>query len=86
MHALVKKVDAHGAVKNLNKKSNSRAAKSGLKKVHDEATIEGVRHHAENLPKWGTMKRSRVLSLNRCTLCRVLKIDLSKYPYHIQTM
>ena len=39
VHAWVKKFDAHGTVKNLNKKSNSRAAQSGLKKVHDEATI-----------------------------------------------
>ena len=51
VHAWVNKFDAHGTVKNLNKKSNIRAAQSGLKKVHDKATIEGVRHDAENSPK-----------------------------------
>ena len=64
----MKKIDAHGTVKNLNKKSNSRAAQSGLKKVHDEAKIEGVRHHAENSPKRGTRNKSRILSLSRRTL------------------
>ena len=43
VHAWVIKTDAHGTVKNLNIKSNSRAARSGLKKVRDEATIEKVR-------------------------------------------
>ena len=85
-HAWLKKFDAHWTVKNLNKKSNSRAAQSGLKKVHDEATIEGVRHDAENSPKRGIRNRSRVLSLSRRTPRRVLRIDLGKYSYHIQTM
>ena len=80
MHAWVKIIDTHGTVKNLNKKSNSRAAQSGLKKVHDEATIEEVRHHDENLPKRGTKNRSRLLSLSRrtTTLRRALRIDLGK--------
>ena len=86
VHTWVKKFDAHGTVKNLNKKSNSRATQSGLKKVHGEATIEGVRHDAENLPKRGTRNRLRVLSLSRCALRRVLRINLGKYPYHTQTM
>ena len=42
-HAWVIKTDAHGTVKKLNIKSNSGAARSGLKKVSDEATIERVR-------------------------------------------
>ena len=37
------KIDAHGTVKNLSMKLNSRAARSRLRKVRDEATIERVR-------------------------------------------
>ena len=68
------KIDAHGTVKNLNKKSNSRAAQPGLKKVHDEATLEGVRHDAENSPKRDTRNGSQVLSLSH----RTLRSDLGK--------
>ena len=45
-----------------------------------------MRHHAENSPKRRTRNKSRVLILSRRTLRRVLKINLGKYPYHIQTM
>ena len=43
LHAWVKKTDAHGTVKNLSMKLNNRAARSRLKKVRDETTIERVR-------------------------------------------
>ena len=78
VYAWVKKFDADGIVKNLNKKSNNRAAQSGLKKVHDEATIEWVRIDAENSPKRSTRKRSRIFSLSRRILRRILRSDLGK--------
>ena len=54
VHAWEKKIDAHGTVKNLSMKLNSRAARSRLKKVRDEATIERVRQDLKTHQK-GTL-------------------------------
>ena len=61
VHAWVIKTDAHGTVKNLNIKSNSRAARSGLKKVRDEATIEKVRQDLRAHQKGALGKHHRSL-------------------------
>ena len=69
----MKKTDAYGTVKNLNMKSNSREARSGLNKVRDEATIERVRQDLTTHQKGALGK---VLILSRRILRRILRIDL----------
>ena len=86
LHAWVKKFGAHGTVENLNKKSSNRKTHSGRKRVRDEAIIQRVRQDVQESPKRSTRKRSQSLSLDRCTLRRILKEDLGMFPYHIQTM
>ena len=56
-----KKTDAHGTVKNLNMKSNGRAARSGLKKVRYEATIERMRQDLRTHQKGALGKDYRTL-------------------------
>ena len=55
------------------------------KKVCDEAMINRVREDIENSPKREPRKRGQALRICYRTLCGVVKEDLGKFPYHIQT-
>lgn len=81
-----KKFDAHGTVENLNSKSVNRPTHSGRPTVRTPAMIERVRRDVEQSPKRSTRKRSQSLDIERRTLRRILRVDLGKFPYHIQTM
>ena len=61
VHDWVIKTDAHGTVKNLNIKSNNRAAQSGFKKMRDKATIERVRQDLRTHQKGALGKDHRSL-------------------------
>ena len=61
VHAWMKKTDSHGTVKNLNMKSNSQAARSGLKKVSDDATTERVCQDLRSHQKGGLGKDHKSL-------------------------
>ena len=53
--------------------------------MRDEAMINRVREDIENSPKRGPRKRGQALRICYRTLRRVVKEDLGKFLYHIQT-
>ena len=85
IQAWVAKFNEFGTVQNRNRKSDERGSLSGRKRVRDEPLIARIRSDVENSPKRSTRKRCQSLGIARTTLRRVLKDDLGKYPYRIQT-
>ena len=81
----VAKFSEFGTAQNRNRKSDERGSHSGRKRVRDEPLIARIRSDVENSPKRSTRKRCQSLEIARTTLRRVLKDDLGKYPYRIQT-
>ena len=86
IYAWVKKFDDYGTVENLNKKCETRESHSGRKRIRNEALIERVRKAVADSPKRSTRKRCQSLDIHRTTLRRILRDDLGKFSYHIQTM
>ena len=85
IEAWVKRFEAFGIVENLNKKSDRQESHSGRKRVRDEVIIERVRDDVKNSPKRDLRKRAQLLRICYSTLRRVVKEDLGKFLYHIQT-
>ncbi|KAI6651147.1 hypothetical protein LOD99_5498 [Oopsacas minuta] len=70
---------------NLNTKDSKRPTHSGRPRKRTAEVINDVREAVGNSPKRSIRKRSQSLGITPTTLWRVLKQDLSFFPYRIQT-